>query len=172
MSSIIRGTDNIDSAVIVETNGTAVTDNAIVRFDGVDGKVQSSSVIINDNGNLLLTSGTGGIGYGTGAGGTATQVTNKITPVTLDKPVGLVTMNNAALAAGASITFDVNNLLITNTDIVVIAPYYSAVNPASYKIEIVAVLIGVIRLKVTNITAGSLSEALQIKFAIIKGAVS
>ena len=33
---------------------TAVTDNAIARYDGTTGKLQNSSVIINDNGNLLV----------------------------------------------------------------------------------------------------------------------
>ena len=36
----------------VETNGLTVTDNAIVRFDGATGKVQNSSVTIDDNGNI------------------------------------------------------------------------------------------------------------------------
>lgn len=34
--------------------GTAVTDNAIVRFDGTTGEVQNSSAVISDNGNLLV----------------------------------------------------------------------------------------------------------------------
>ena len=36
--------------------GTTVTDNAIVRFDGTTGAVQNSSAIIDDSGNITLSS--------------------------------------------------------------------------------------------------------------------
>lgn len=40
------GTDNITSI------STSVTDNAIARYDGTTGKLQNSSVVIDDNGNV------------------------------------------------------------------------------------------------------------------------
>lgn len=42
-------------------------------------------------GNSLHVRATGGLGYGTGAGGTVTQTTSKSTAVTLNKPTGLIT---------------------------------------------------------------------------------
>lgn len=42
----------------------------------------------------------GGIGYQAGSGGAVMQATSKGTSVTLNKPSGQITMNNAALAAG------------------------------------------------------------------------
>ena len=50
---------------------------------------------IDTSGNLLLTSGTGGIGYGNGSGGTVTQLTSKSTAVTLNKPNGLIIILNS-----------------------------------------------------------------------------
>jgi len=63
---------------------------------------------IDSSGNILNTS-SGGLGYGTGSGGTVTQATSKTTNVTLNKTNGKITMNNASLGAGASATFGLLN---------------------------------------------------------------
>ena len=52
-------------------------------------------------------------------GGTVTQATNKSTAVTLNAESGQITMNNAALAAAAEVSFTVNNDKVAATD----APY-------------------------------------------------
>lgn len=124
-------------------------------------------------GNLTVTNGSAAIGYGTGAGGTVTQGTSKTTAVTLNKPTGRITMHNAALAAGASVVFVVNNSVVTQNDVVVVNGIWTAVNPSSYRIEIERITSsGTFHVRVTNITGGSLSEALAITFAVIKGATS
>ena len=110
----------------------------------------------------------GGLGYGIGAGGTVTQSTSKSTAVTLNKPCGQITMNNAALAAGASVAFNLNNSLLATSDGLVVCP----VSIGNYRVEVAAISAGVAQIRVTNITAGSLSEALIINFAIIRGATS
>ena len=147
------------------------TDNAVVRFDGVTGAVQNSSVSIDDNGNLLLTSGA--LGYGTGAGGNVTQLTSKSTAVTLNKPSGLITMNNEALAVGVSALFRLNNNLLNYND----ALYIQILGPATgssahYRVSSVTGSLGIGYITVTNMTAGSLSEVLVLQFMIIKGAIS
>ena len=129
-----------------------------------------AQVQISPTGDLLLTSGTGGIGYGTGSGGTVTQATSKSTAVTLNKPTGQITMNNAALAAGASVVFIVNNSLITGNDMVELAGIYYLVNPSNYRMEIAYMAYNNFAIRVTNISGVSLSEALMINFSIIKGA--
>ena len=125
-------------------------------------------------GNFLLLSGTGALGYGTGAGGTVTQLTSKSTAVTLNKPTGKITMNNAALAAGASVTFSINNSLFdVYTDTCLITPFYNLVDPLNYRIECLGNGAGSsIKVKVTNVSGSSLSQEVQFKFVIIKGAVS
>lgn len=126
---------------------------------------------LDGGGNLLLKSGTGGVGYG--VGGTVTQSTSKSTDVTLNKPSGKITMNNAALAAGATVSFRFYNSLIGSTD-----SFDVAIDGASMTVGHESYLLsrtcwaggGIITLK--NIFSSSLSEAVVLNFNIIKGAVS
>ena len=117
-----------------------------------------------DGGNVLV--GVGLLGYGTGAGGTVTQATNKGTAVTLNKPTGQITTNNAALAGGATVSFTVNNSLCSAVDLVLVV----VGNGSSYTVQPAFVGAGNFNIRITNTTGGSLSEAVQINFAIIKGA--
>ena len=128
----------------------------------------SERMRIDTSGNVLVTS-PAVLGYGVGAGGAVVQATNKFTAVTLNKPTGQITMNNAALAAGASVSFQVNNTLVLSTDTVVV----TAFNNTNYRVEALYVVGGGnFGVRVTNVTRGSLAEALQINFTIIKGATS
>ena len=123
---------------------------------------------IDTNSNVLVT-GSGGLGYGVGSGGTVTQATSKSTGVTLNKPAGRITMNGAALSAGASVSFVLNSTLISAGDVVTVNVASATV---SYKIEINYVVAGGVSIKLTNTTGVSLSEAVLINFAVIKGATS
>lgn len=125
---------------------------------------------INSSGNVLVTS-PGGLGYGTGAGGTVTQSTNKTTSVTLNRPTGQIIMNNAALAANTSVVFSLVNSLISANDLVlpVCGPGVSGVN---YRIEVVDISAGIVQIRVSNITGVSLSDSVVINFAIIKGSTT
>lgn len=122
----------------------------------------------------MLVDGAAALGYatGAGAGGTVVQATSKTTAVTLNTPTGHVTMNNAALAAGASATFIVNNSLVANVDTVLINLIGGVSSSANYRVENENTNTGLFRIRVTNISAGSLSEALVIGFSVIKGAVN
>ena len=157
------------NVVLNKVNKVASTDNAIVRFNGTTGDVQNSNVIIDDNGNLLLTSGTGALGYGAGTGGTVSQLTSKSTVVTLNKPSGQIIMHNGALAAGARVSFDINQSLFSEgTDHVIITPLYQYVDPNKYGIECIGNGGGAtIKIRVTNIHNVSLSESLMFRFCII-----
>lgn len=123
--------------------------------------------------SLTVTSASGLLGYGTGAGGTVTQATSKSTAVTLNKPSGQITMNAAALAAGATVFFTLNNSLLTAADAVVVTPTTATGVPAQrYQVWADRVGTGSVSIAVQNITGGSLSDAVGINFAIIKGATS
>jgi predicted transcriptional regulator len=122
---------------------------------------------IDSSGNVLVTN-PAGLGYGTGSGGTVTQATNKGTAVTLNKPTGQITTNNAALGAGATVSFSINNSIITATDVVVVVVSAGS----SYTVQPAFVQGGVFNIRLTNTTGGSLSEAVAINFVIIKGATS
>ena len=127
---------------------------------------------VDKSGNAMVIAPYGGLGYGTGAGGTVTQSTNKGTTVALNKPTGQITMHNSALGSGASAAFVVNNSLVTTSDTVIVSASYSTVDPSNYRTELVWVGNGSFVIRVTNISGGSLSNALVINFAIIKGATA
>lgn len=122
----------------------------------------------------MLVDGAAGLGYatGAGAGGTVVQATSKTTGVTINTPTGQVTMNNAALAAGASATFIVTNSQVANVDTVLVNLIGGVSSSANYRVENENTNTGLFRIRVTNISAGSLSEALVIGFSVIKGAVN
>jgi len=112
------------------------------------------------------------LGYGTGAGGTVTQLTSKTTSVTLNKPTGKIIMNNAALAAGASALFALNNSIFSDTDSIIVQLDNSIASPNNYSVKAYSAASGIIGIILTNNTGGSLSDAVGIRFSIIKGASS
>lgn len=128
----------------------------------------SYSLTLDTSGNTLVT-GYGAFGYGTGAGGTVTQLTSKSTAVTLNKPTGIITMNNASLAAGAFVEFSLNNSLIASSDNVLIT--FSGVQSNQYS-YIAKCVNGVAYIIIKNESSGSLSESVQISFVLIKGAIA
>ena len=117
--------------------------------------------------SALSTSATAGVGYGTGAGGAVTQATSKSTGVTLNTICGAITMNNAALAGAAEVGFTVTNSAVAARDVVVLS-IASVATADSYTATVDAVAAGSFRISVGNVTAGSLSEAIVINFAVIK----
>ncbi len=128
-----------------------------------------SSGNVTTAGGLTSSGPTGnGIGYATGAGGTVTQITSKSTGVTLNTLSGVITMNNAALAAAAEATFTVTNSTVAATDVPVVA-IASVGTSGSYLISVSAVAAGSFKITISNVSAGSLSEAVVINFAIMKG---
>ncbi len=129
----------------------------------------SERLRIDTSGNVLVTNAAG-LGYGTGAGGTVTQATSKSTAVTLNKPTGAITMNNAALASNTTVSFVLNNSVIEASDVLVIN-HNGIGTSANYQIW-ARCIAGAATINVRNITAGSLSDALVINFAIIKGTTS
>ena len=104
-------------------------------------------------------------------GGTVTQATSKSTGVTLNTESGQITMNNAALAAAAEVSFTVTNSEIAATDVVVVN-HGSAGTAGSYLVAANTVAAGSFAITVSNVSAGSLSEAIVINFVALKGASS
>ena len=111
----------------------------------------------------VAATGTGGIGYATGAGGTVTQATSRTTAVTIDKTCGSITMFTAAGSATAA-TFTVNNSTVAATDCIILNQR-SGTNP--YEFVITAVANGSFNINFRAIT-GTASDAPVINFAVIK----
>lgn len=129
---------------------------------------------IDTNGNVLVTNA-GGLGYGTGAGGTVTQATSKATGVTLNKPTGQITMNNALLLTNTTVAFALSNTLIAESDTLILnitnASAGGGTGGGNYNIWSTPYAGGT-NIWLKNISAGSLSEALVVNFSLIKGATA
>lgn len=121
-------------------------------------------------GNNIITSTTGGLGFGTGSGGSVTQLTSKATAVTLNTPSGRIISAADSLAAGASATFILNNSVITSTDLMLC--HLIGVASSSYRVETLSTTTGSARIRITNLTGGALAESMAIGFALIKVATS
>lgn len=117
---------------------------------------------------VLSSSVSKGIGYATGAGCAVTQATSKSTGVTCTGVSGAITMNNAALANGAEVGFTVTNTSVAATDVVIVS-IKSGATADSYSVTVDAVAAGSFRISVSNVSGGSLSEALVLNFVVIKG---
>ena len=109
----------------------------------------------------------GQLGYSTDAQGAVTQLTSKSTGVTLDKSCGQITMNNAALASVTNVTFTLTNALISVKDVLVLNVYGGT--SGAYNVWVSGLAAGSATITVRNISAGSLSEAITINYAIIHG---
>lgn len=107
-------------------------------------------------------------GYSTGSGGVVVQATDKSTAVTLSTPVGKVTLNGAALAAATIVSFTLTNTLILPTDLIEIK-HVSAGTSGAYTVNAFPGT-GSAVISVRNNTAGSLSEALVLRFEIRRSA--
>jgi hypothetical protein len=138
----------------------------VALVQGINGAVLFNNAGVSGGGNLGYSSTEGTFGYISGNGGTVTQATNKSTGVTLNAPCGRITMNGAALAANTTVTFTLTNSSIGANDLLVLN-HVSGGTAGSYLLNAQAAA-GSASINVRNITAGSLSEAIVIGFAIIK----
>ena len=129
----------------------------------------SGSILYNNAGALgggpLFDSTKGTLGYT--AGGTVTQATNKATGVTLNGASGRITMNGASLALDTTVSFTLTNSSITANDLLILN-HVSGGTPGSYLLNASAAAAGSVTIDVRNITAGILSEAIVIGFAVFK----
>ena len=117
-------------------------------------------------GDVLVTGG-GGLGYGTGSGGTVTQATSRTTGVTLNTVTGSITLVSAAGTATWQ-SFTVTNSTIAANDTVI-------VNQRSgtdlYMIHVTNVAAGSFQITFAT-TGGTTTEQPVFNFAVIKGATS
>lgn len=122
---------------------------------------------------IVINGGTGGIGYGTGAGGTVTQATNRSTGVTINKQSGQITTNTTSLAANSSAVFTVTNSTVAIGDVVVASQQSGSSNAAGTAgvtdIVVVTVAAGSFNIAVMNDSSTTAETgAIIINFAVIK----
>lgn len=146
----------------VTLNGTQTLTNKTLTAPILTGTTAAATIAASAG----VTSSGGGIGYATGAGGTVTQTTSKTTGVTCSHLSGAVTTSNAALDPNAIVSFVMTNSFIAATDVLVLN-HISGGTPGSYHLNARAAA-GSATLDITNLTAGTLSEAIVIQYAVIK----
>ena len=173
----ITGDINLSDGGTYTTTLQTITPTAArtISFPDATGTValvagSSGQVLYNNagavaGGNLGYNATTGAFGYINGTG-TITQATNKATGVTLNSPSGQITLNGTALAADTTVSFTLTNSSITANDVLILN-HLSAGTAGSYLLNAQAAA-GSASINVRNITAGSLSEAIVIGFAVIK----
>lgn len=141
----------------------ASPDGTIRLGIGNSGATSADVVRANSSGAFLAVN-TGGLGYGTGAGGTVTQLTSRTTGVTLNRPTGSITMFSAAGSTTAA-TFTVTNSAVAATDTI-------SLNQRSgtnlYVLLVTAVAAGSFNVTFYT-TGGTATDAPVINFAVIKG---
>lgn len=162
LAQAASATPLIDGAAAVGTSTRFARGDHVHPTDTTRAPVASPTF----TGQATVSSASGGIGYSTGAGGTVTQATSKATGVTLSKASGAITMNAAALAAGTIVSFVLTNTSIAATDVLVLN-HISGGTVGSYLLNAQCAA-GSATINVRNETAGSLSEAIVIQFALIK----
>lgn len=115
-----------------------------------------------------LVSGTGKHGYATGSGGLVTQGSGsgKATAVTLSKTNGSITMDGAVLNAGTNASFTLTNTTIEAGDILVMN-HISGGTAGAYTLNAQCAA-GSAVITIRNVTAGNLTEAPVIRFAVVK----
>jgi hypothetical protein len=153
------------SSNVITFQATGTYEFEFVTNDG------GASVTIFDLNRPLLGSNQAQIGYATGAGGAVTQATDKSTGVTLNTLCGQITMNAAALAAAAEVSFTLTNSFITATDVLIVN-VASGATAATYTATIDAVAAGSCRITVGNHSTSSQSEAIVLNFVVINAVIS
>ena len=123
---------------------------------------------LSTTGNQVI-SGTGKQGYATGAGGVVTQGSASgkgTTLAAIDKSCGQITMDGAALAASTTVSFIMPNTTIEAGDIIVMN-HISGGTLGAYTLN-ASCGGGTATIYVRNVTLASLSDAVVLRFAVIK----
>jgi hypothetical protein len=155
-------TNRVDVANITVANGVTAT-----QFTTI-GNVVANNVVAT--GAVTSNSKTAGIGYRSGAGDVVTQLTSKSTPVTLNAVTGEITMNSAQLGGDSTVSFVLNNTVIANTDVMIVNQVSDA-NIGFYSFNSKCNS-GNALISVHNMTNTNRSDAIVLRFVVIRGAVN
>lgn len=158
---------NIITGGVVSATGNADSGNVNTTRVSASGNVVGGNV---QTAGSVLSSGTAGVGYTTGAGGTVTQLTDKTTAVTLNTISGEITMNSAQLGGDSTVAFTLNNSVVAATDVMILNQVGGGnVGLYSFNANCAA---GSATISVHNMTNTNRSDAIVIRFAVIKAAVA
>jgi len=109
------------------------------------------------------------MGYATAAQGTVTQLTSKSTGVTLNTSSGQITLNNASLTTLTNVSFTLTNSTLSAKDVIIFNVSGGNATPGTYNVFTSTLTAGAVTVVLRNISAGTLSEAVVLNFAILHG---
>ena len=107
------------------------------------------------------------LGYAAAAQGTVTQLTDKSTGVTLNNSAGQITMSNATLNATTNVAFTLTNSTISAKDVIIVNVAGGVASNVTYNCWVSGHTTGSCTFVLRNISAGNLSEAVVLNFAVI-----
>ena len=128
--------------------------------------IPSGTFVSTNINNRIAAAPAIGIGAGYGAAVTQGAGSGKATTVVINSRAGTITMNNAALASGAAIQFTCTNSFIGATDVVIVSCGTGG-TAGAYQAHCISVGAGTSVFRISNVSAGSLSEAVTINFVVI-----
>lgn len=162
---------NFQGAVTLNAGNLNLTNGNIVSTVGnltlTSGNATLSAGNLSVTGSMLSTHATAGVGYTTGAGGTATQTTSRTTGVTVNKACGSITLVSAAGSATYA-SFTVTNSAIGANDTVRVCQKSGT---DKYMTHVTNVQAGSFEITFAT-TGGTTTEQPVFNFAVIKGAAS
>jgi hypothetical protein len=154
----------LGDTALIGTSG----ENLVIGANGQNAGFRFAAGTTTTVGNLHLIGSSQTLGYSTGAGGTVNQGagSGKATGVTLNRPTGQIVMNNASLAANTTVSFTLTNSTISATDIIVLQ-HTSVGTNGNYNLNAFPAA-GSAVISVRNVTAGALTDAIVLSFAVIE----
>jgi hypothetical protein len=128
---------------------------------------EDQDIIGADNLSAVDIYATDELGYAAAAQGTVTQLTDKSTGVTLNKSAGQITMSNATLNATTNVSFTLTNSTISAKDVIIVNVAGGVASNVTYNCWVSGHTTGSCSFVLRNISAGNLSEAVVLNFAVI-----
>ena len=145
---------------VASGNISACTSTSMVMVTPVIGAATGTSLTAT---GTIVSTGTAGVGYATGAGGAVTQLTSRTTGVTLNKTTGAITLVSAAGTTVAA-TFTVTNSTVAATDVIILN---QKTGTDLYDLMVTAVAAGSFNISFRT-TGGTTTETPVFSFAVIK----
>lgn len=147
----------VDGYLVIENNS-----NGVIAL----GQPAVSRLTIGCGDGRISAVNSVGFGYGSGSGGSVTQVTSKSTSVTLNKPSGRITTHDQVMnTVGDTFVFTLNNSCIGVADVVVLTTNLGN----GYRLEARTGTSGSCQIDITLMQGASRQDAIQINFVVIKG---
>lgn len=151
LASAVTG-ETGSGALVFATSPTLVTPNI--------GAATGTSLTAS---GVIASTGTAGVGYATGAGGSVEQLTSRTTSVTLNKITGAIKLFSAAGTTSAT-TFTVTNSTVAETDVVILSQKSGA---DLYDLMVTKMQNGSFNITFRT-TGGTTTEQPEFNFAVIK----